>query len=226
MQFGLTRQESLVYQCLITEGTISGYEVAKQLGISRSNAYNSLASLAEKGGAYTVEEGSTKKYVPVELREFTRNHIREIEDARMWLISHMPEQKEVSEGYITIEGENNILNKLKNLLKSTKEHAYLSCTRSYLLYFVRELRELSEQGKKVVILTDQAVSVEDFKVYFSEDRGTSIGLIIDSQYAITGEYGEGSQNTCLYSGQKVFVELFKNALGNEIKLLSLNEESY
>ena len=41
----------------------TGYEVAKQLGISRSNAYNSLASMTEKGAAYLVEEGTTKKYV-------------------------------------------------------------------------------------------------------------------------------------------------------------------
>ena len=31
-------------------------------------------------------------------------------------------------------------------------------------------------------------------------------------------------NTCLYSGQKNFVELYKTALGNEIKLLTIQEE--
>ena len=64
MEFGLTRQEAGIYGCLISEGKTTGYEVAKQLGISRSNAYNSLASMTEKGAAYLVEEGTTKKYVP------------------------------------------------------------------------------------------------------------------------------------------------------------------
>lgn len=45
MEFGLTRQEAGIYGCLISEGKTTGYEVAKQLGISRSNAYNSLASM-------------------------------------------------------------------------------------------------------------------------------------------------------------------------------------
>ncbi len=40
----------------------------------------------------------------------------------------------------------------------------------------------------------------------------------------TGEYGEGSINTCLYSGQKNFVELYKRMLANEIKLLAIQEE--
>ena len=48
MEFGLTRQEATIYQCLLGEGKMSGYEVAKQTGISRSNAYNSLASMTEK----------------------------------------------------------------------------------------------------------------------------------------------------------------------------------
>ena len=61
MEFGLTRQEAGIYGCLISEGKTTGYEVAKQLGISRSNAYNSLASMTEKGAAYLVEEGTTKK---------------------------------------------------------------------------------------------------------------------------------------------------------------------
>ena len=69
MDFGLTRQEAGIYECLLREGKTTGYEVAKQLGISRSNAYNSLASMTEKGAAYLVEEGTTKKYVPVVLDE-------------------------------------------------------------------------------------------------------------------------------------------------------------
>ena len=51
MEFGLTRQEASIYQCLLTEGKVTGYEVAKQTGISRSNAYNSLASMRQPNKA-------------------------------------------------------------------------------------------------------------------------------------------------------------------------------
>ena len=61
-EFGLTRQEACIYECLLMEGKTTGYEVAKKIGISRSNAYASLASMTEKGAAYLVEEGSTRKY--------------------------------------------------------------------------------------------------------------------------------------------------------------------
>ena len=128
------------------------------------------------------------------------------------------------EGYITIEGARNILDKMRNLLDKVEQRVYISCTRNYLLLLVRELEELKRAGKKVVIVTDQPVTFSGAKVYVGKSRGMQIGVIADSRYVLTGEYGEGSMNTCLYSGQKNFVELYKTALGNEIKLLTIQEE--
>ncbi len=225
MNFGLTRQEATIYQCLLTESKTTGYEVAKQVGISRSNAYNSLASMTEKGAAYLVTEGTTKKYVPVSLDEFCKNNIRRLEDSRKWLITHGPSEKSQDEGYITIEGRRNILDKMKNLLLNVEERAYISCTSNYLLLFVEELDKLDEMHKKLVIVTDKSVKFGNAKVYVGEPRTTQIGLITDSKYVLTGEYGEGSIDTCLYSGQRNFVELYKKALSNEIKLLAIKEET-
>ncbi|MBQ6028280.1 MAG: hypothetical protein IJL24_01970, partial [Treponema sp.] len=41
--FGLTRQEGAIYSALLNHGDMTGYEVAKDTGISRSNAYAGLA---------------------------------------------------------------------------------------------------------------------------------------------------------------------------------------
>ena len=98
MEFGLTRQEASIYQCLLTEGKVTGYEVAKQTGISRSNAYNSLASMTEKGAAYLVEEASTRKYVPVTLNEFCKNRILNLDASGKWMLEHIPTKKAYVEG--------------------------------------------------------------------------------------------------------------------------------
>ncbi|MDE7013559.1 MAG: TrmB family transcriptional regulator, partial [Kineothrix sp.] len=39
MGFGLTRQEAAIYLCLYGKDGLTGYEVSKQTGISRSNVY-------------------------------------------------------------------------------------------------------------------------------------------------------------------------------------------
>ena len=46
------------------------------------------------------------------------------------------------EGYITIEGADHILNKMKNLLITAEDRVYISCTRNYLLLLVEELDQL------------------------------------------------------------------------------------
>lgn len=224
MKFGLTRQEAGIYECLLEKGKATGYEVAKKLGISRSNAYNSLASMTEKGASYLADEGTTRKYVPVPLEDFCKNYIRRLEETQQWLALHGPAEKSYVEGYVTIEGAANILDMMRNILLRVRDKVYISCTRNYLLLLVDEIEVLIKAQKKVVLITDQPVHFEMARVYIGEPRGNSIGIIADSRYVITGEYGEGSMNTCLYSGQKNFVELYNRMLANEIKLLAIKEE--
>ena len=220
--FGLTRQEAVIYQKLLLNGKRTGYEVAKLAGISRSNAYSALAALVEKGAAYTVEENA-KRYIPVMLEEFCENCIRRMKEEEEWMAQNLPGQKIEEEGYITIEGAENIQDKIRNLLRFAEERVYISCAAEYLAEFSTELTELLGRKKKVVIITDKEVAFENAMVYISEDKGRQIGIIADSKYALSGEYGEGSMNTCLYSGQKNFVQLFKTALVNEIKLITLSK---
>ena len=68
MEFGLTRHEASLYILLTLEGSLNGYEAAKQSGISRSNAYNALAGLVDKGAAY-IQEEDTVRYTPVAIEE-------------------------------------------------------------------------------------------------------------------------------------------------------------
>ena len=218
--FGLTRQEAFVYQKLLVNGKQTGYEIAKETGISRSNAYSALAALVDKGAAYQLEE-TAKKYIPVKLEEFCENCIRSLNEEKEWLLSNLPQEKVEEEGYITIEGADHIRSKIRNLLKETEERVYISCKARYVYEFAGELQKLLDEKKKVVIITDEEMTFDGALIYVSEDKGSQIGMITDSRYVITGEYGEESQNTCLYSGQRNFVILFKNALANEIKLIQL-----
>lgn len=222
LHFGLTRQEALIYVELLVKGKQTGYEIAKETGISRSNVYSVLAALAEKGAAYVVEE-SAKRYIPVKVEEFCGNCICRMQEEQEWMERNLPQKKAETEGYITIEGEQNILDKAKNLIAQAGERVYLSCTAGYLDAFRQVLEELVKKKRKVVILTDASYELKGVIFYQTEEKGQQIGLIVDSKSVLSGEYGKGSLNTCLYSGQKNFVTVFKNAMANEIKLIQLQK---
>lgn len=235
MAFGLTRQESQVYLELFRSGTSNGYEIAKNIGISRSNVYKALEGLTDKGGAYVIE-GNSRKYTPVDIEEFCQNKIRSLEERREFLTVHIPREKEESEGYLTICSDENIADKIRNMLRKSKKRVYLSMSVGLLEQFQEELELLAERRIKTVILTldvrdeesearEQAWRQKGIKIYHTSDKKNQIGIIVDSRQVLTGELGKGKDSTCLYSGQVNFVQVFKDSMKNEIKLLELERKS-
>lgn len=234
--FGLSRQEADIYVCLLKNGELTGYEVAKLTGISRSNVYNGLAALAENGAAY-VKEGASTKYVAVALNEFCNNYIRYIQEAREYLLLNEPKQTVNTDGYITIEGKRNICDKIYNMLLSTQKRFYFSANSDFLEQWKNEILTLAEQKIKVVLISERLPEcfvnansegmITFYRMLFEDvekrfcDRKKQIRLIIDSEYVLTGEFSESDNDTCLYSAQKNFVAVIKDAMRNEIELIKI-----
>lgn len=222
--FGLTRQEATIYISLFQNGASNGYEVAKQTGISRSNVYNALAGLVEKGAAYLIE-GASSKYIAVPVEEFCDNKLRVATQAKQYLVENLVTSKQSSDGYITIEGYTHIHDKIINMLEKAEKRIYFSLASKYLDDYREYLQQLSDQKIKVVVITDQPIKLPGAKVYLTEKREKQIRVIVDSKYVLTGEFSENDQDTCLYCGQKNFVNVFKDALRNEIKLIELKKNT-
>ncbi|MDO5145754.1 MAG: helix-turn-helix domain-containing protein [Eubacteriales bacterium] len=223
MLFGLTRQEAKVYALLLTEGALNGYEAAKKAGISRSNAYGALAGLVDKGAAHMSEEQSVR-YLAVPMKEFCANKLRFLKEAAEYLEQQMPKGVYKDENYITIRGRRNVEDKFRNMLMETKERVYLFVSGEILSMFQEELEMLIKRGCKVVILTEEDYRMEGAIVYRASHGGASLRLITDSSYAMTGELEDEAHTTCLYSANPNLVRLLKDALANEIRLISLQEK--
>ncbi|MBO7486179.1 MAG: TrmB family transcriptional regulator [Spirochaetaceae bacterium] len=217
ISFGLTRQEAQIYLELLTHGEMSGYEAAKETGISRSNAYSSLSGLIEKGAARLIE-GETTKYTPVPLKEFLENALRELSDKADFLLKNAPKQLVSSDGYLTIKGSLNIKNKIRVMIEETKLRLYFQASPQIISEFETELRYLVEADKKVVILTDD-YKLHGAKIYKAKTEEGQVRLITDSSYVLTGEMTGNEHDTCLYSGQQNLVSVMKEALKNKIVLL-------
>ncbi len=225
MLFGLTRQEATIYISLYQNGAMNGYETAKLTGISRSNVYGGLAGLVEKGAAYLME-GASSKYLAVPIEEFCDNQLRRMSEAKEFLQKNLVKNKEDDEGYITIEGYRHVEDKICAMLSKVEMRLYLSLSSCYIEKYLAQLEKLASDNKKVVLLTDREVECsENIKVYVSGQKEQQIHLIVDSAYVLTGDYTMQETDTCLYSGQKNFVNVLKEALRNEIRLSELGYEN-
>ncbi len=235
LPFGLGRQEAVIYLCLMKNGELTGYEVAKLTGISRSNVYNGLAGLVEHGAAYTMEGASTK-YSAVSVEEFCDNRIRYFKEVREDLVRNCPKHTLTTEGYITIEGSNHIFDKIHHMLLGATQRIYFSASSAFLMQWQDEIKELSKRSIKVVLISDNIPSgfenlIKEQIIFYKslpteeemyeEDKSKQIRLIIDSAYVLTGEVEGSATDTCLYSAQRNFVNVLKEAMRNEIKLIKL-----
>lgn len=227
MQFGLTRQEANIYLCLLQNKQLSGYEVSKLTGISRSNVYSALAGLVEEGAAYLLE-GETNKYMAVLPEDFCQNRIRQLMKLKQELVSQIPRIEKDSEGYITISSHRHIMDKIYNMLEHVEYRVYLSMPAEYLEQFRTQLEQLTAQGKKAVLLVNEMPNpeIKGCITYLTDKKDRQLRLIVDSSYVLTGEMTGDAADSCLYCGQKNFVNVFKDSLRNEIKLIELTKGDY
>lgn len=220
IDFGLSRQEAAIYIELIKHGKLTGYEISKETGISRSNVYSSAADLVAKGACY-LEEGEATKYVPVDVELFLKNRIDLLSKKSQFIISNMPAKVSEEEGYITIKGSENICNKIRFMLENAESRIYLLASSKIISNFRRELENMAQAKKKIVILSDD-FELEGAKIYKTQVEKDQIRFIADSAYVLTGQLTGSVEDKCLYSGQENLVLVMKEYLKNKIFLLENN----
>ena len=197
MQFGLTRQESAIYYALLSEGMMTGYEAAKVSGVSRSNTYTALAALVDKGAAH-VAEGTPTHYVPVDPEEFCGSKLEYLKGLSDRLVKEQPRRQREDDAYITISGFQSICQKVVRMLDQAQCRIYMTGTASMLEMFREKLEDHIENGQ--------------------------IGLISDSTHVLTGDLSENDSCSCLYSGKKNLIDLFKQSLSRQIRLIELGQQ--
>ena len=221
--FNLTKQEATLYVLLLKAGQLTGYEAAKQTGISRSNTYTALAGLVDKGAAYVLEEGKVTRYTPVATAEFCTNKINRLEEIKEDILQQVPVLTNEAEGYITIKGVQEIINKLRNTVKQAQARIYISANSRVLELLKGELAEAVGRGLKVVIICGKEFSLSGAICYHTTKQNEQIRLIADSHTVLTGDLQDDEDSTCLYSCKRNLIDLFKEALKNEIALIQLQK---
>ncbi len=221
--FNLTKQEATLYVLLLKSGQLTGYEAAKQTGISRSNTYTALAGLVDKGAAYVLEEGKVTRYTPVAPADFCSNKISYLEEVKKDILRQLPVLSNDAEGYITIKGAREIINKLRNTVSQAQARIYISANTRMLELLTPELTAALQRGLKVVIIGDKSFSLPGAICYGTTKQSEQIRLIADSHTVLTGDLQDDDDSTCLYSCKRNLVDLFKEALKNEIALIELQK---
>lgn len=217
-KIGLTQQEAIIYIYLCKYGDVTGYEVAKHTGISRSNAYAALSSLLEKGYAHLIE-GATTKYVAVSKTDLIKNAEREFNSNIQVIEKELEFNISNQEPYINITGELHVLDKMKNIIDASEKRIYLSCGSLILNHLAQDLNIAIERNLKVVILSPLRLSDNDTYTHYFTKETEGLKLIADTQEVIAGNL-----NQCLYSKNKTLLSLIRESFINEISVIESNSK--
>jgi HTH-type transcriptional regulator, sugar sensing transcriptional regulator len=216
---GFTGQEATLYETLCREGQLTGYEAAKLSGVSRSNAYLALSGLAEKGAAWKVE-GEPQVYVPVPAAEFVRNLRRAYAETIDSIARLLPEPRQSPSPFITISGRTAVLDKMRTLVEEASLRVYVSMAARDLGALMPELTAAARRIK-VVVITDEPILLEGAQIHTHAKKVGQVRLIADTAHVLTGSFSE-VESYCLYSKNKVLVDLIKDSLTNELELIRLS----
>lgn len=218
---GFTGQEATLYLALLERGDLTGYEAARAAGVAKSNAYLSLASLVGKGGAFVVE-GEPKRYSSVPALELVSSARRRIEEGLAFLEQNAPVRGEPRSGFVTVSGRARVVDVIKNLVESASKRIYLSMAPEDLAPIRAEIEAARDRGIKVVVVSGPPFAMDRVKVYLGRRRPGRVRLIVDSVRVLTGEIApDGGE--CVLSENARLVELIKDSLTDEMKLIDLEE---
>ena len=110
------------------------------------------------------------------------------------------------------------------MIAKAEARIYISATDSLIEVLKDPLKEAVKRGLKIVVITGKPFVLPGAIIYYAEKPNSQIRLIADSGRVLTGDLSDGDSSTCLYSGKPNLVDLFKDALKNEIKLIELTNK--
>lgn len=151
-ELGFNSYEAKVYVALLKKYPATGYEVAQLADIPQSRAYDTLKALEnEKIVSSSGEKPQT--FTPVKPKELTKRFRRKIEANLEFLEKKLPDVKvDYNEPIHSVVGENQIRNKIIEIIKSAKHDIYLEIWSYDFKYLEQYLFDAYNRGLDIRIV--------------------------------------------------------------------------
>lgn len=139
--FGFTDYQARTYTALVAHGVAEADTIASTAELPRTSIYKALDSLQEMGYV-AVTEGRPQVFRPAEPLEIKSRLSRKLDDTfgRLNTLSEILSQKGEPQLIYTIHGKEQVLDKIKEILKKTQEEINISTPN-----FSEILRELEDE---------------------------------------------------------------------------------
>ncbi|KAA8997230.1 TrmB family transcriptional regulator [Paenibacillus spiritus] len=230
---GFTEMESKIMVELAAIGPSSGYEVAKRLGLSRSNVYAALQRLTQQG-YLRCGDGEPSRYSVLEPGELSRMISGRVEASLRYVESEMPRGGPDARTFYNVEGERNVLDTLVRRLDGAVQEIVVDVWREEAALLRGELERAEERGVRLLwAIGGEAAAPAALPVwpplgggYGAEGAGPGrrFSFVIDRSWCMLGMRQEDGSAQAVVTEHRVLVELLLSHFMQELVLFGLQQD--
>ncbi|WP_151735729.1 TrmB family transcriptional regulator [Paenibacillus tengchongensis] len=227
---GFTELEAKIMVELAAKGQSSGYEVAKQLGISRSNVYAALQRLTQQGYV-RCSEGEPARYSALAPEELATMISGRVQASLEFVESEMPRGGPLSPSFYNLEGERNILGELVRQLNLAKEEIVVDVWREEASLLRSELEQAELRGVRLLwAFSGDNAAPAPYPAWpplggrTRPGGGRKFSFVIDRSWCMLGMRSDDGSAQAVVTEHEVLVELLLNHFSQEMVLFELEED--
>lgn len=227
---GFTEMESKIMVELATKGQASGYEVAKQLGVSRSNVYAALQRLTQQGYV-RCGEGEPARYSVLNPEELSTMISGRIQASLAYMESEMPRGGPVSPSFYNVEGDRNVQDALTHRLSLAEHEIVVDVQREEGALLRSELEQAELRGVRLLWAFDGGNSVSaphpawpPLGGRLPRSGGRKFSFVIDRSWCMLGMRYEDGSAQAVVTEHPVLVELLLHHFTQEMVLFELEQD--
>ncbi|MFC3750157.1 TrmB family transcriptional regulator [Paenibacillus sp. GCM10012306] len=226
---GFTEMESKIMVELATKGQASGYEVAKQLGVSRSNVYAALQRLTQQGYV-RCGEGEPARYSVLNPEELSTMISGRIQTSLAYMENEMPRGGPVTPSFYNVEGDRNVLGALMHQLNLAEQEIVVDVWREEATLLRSELEQAELRGVRLLWAFDGDNAAGAPPAWTPlggkppRSDGRKFSFVIDRSWCMLGmRYSDGTAQAVV-TEHPVMVELLLNHFTQEMVLFELEQD--
>ncbi|MBZ9687007.1 TrmB family transcriptional regulator [Clostridium estertheticum] len=231
-KLSFSRTEAAVYVDLLKNSSLNGYQIAKNLNMSRSSVYSALDNLYKKGIVFSLP-GNSKLYKaenPTTLTNKMKNEFVETTDLLEVKLQQL-ENSDSEERYLNISGYDNVISKAKELLLTSKKEVYIN-TDFDLQLFSKEFIELEKRQVRIIIFSFAKVNSENLPVEIYThneesclEKQTRIMLVVDCEKTLIADRGPHREEFLgTFTDNVLLASVVSEHIHNDIYLLKLKNK--
>ena len=224
---GFNSYEAKVYLALLKKYPATGYEVAQIADIPQSRAYDALKSLVSEKFVIS-HENKPQTYTPVSVKELTQRYKRKMNSTIEYLEKKLPEvKKDYYEPIHSITGYENILEKVKEIIKNAKTSVYMEIWDEEYKYIQKEVDDAYDREVDVKIVAFGNIKARCGLLYHHEGAkeiensigGRMVFVLGDSEESLFGRV----DSTAIWSKNFLIALILKEFIVHDMYLLDVGK---